>query len=37
MMRYTRVYPGEDTGKPGAEIETPLKANKPWMLRELRR
>jgi len=36
MMRYTRVYPGEDTGKPGAEIETPLKANKGWMKDRLR-
>lgn len=31
MMRYTRIYDGEDTGTPAAEVETPLKANAEWL------
>jgi len=31
MVRYTRIYKGEDTGKPGAEILTLLKRNEIWM------
>lgn len=31
MMRYTRIYDGEDTGTPAAQVETPLKANAGWI------
>ncbi|MCF7841680.1 MAG: hypothetical protein K9N11_02400 [Lentisphaeria bacterium] len=31
MMRYTRIYDGEDTGTPAADVETPLKANAEWL------
>lgn len=27
MMRYTRIYDGEDTGTPAAEVDTPLEIN----------